>query len=593
MEKTWTLIEAEDAAEKRMRQALIRLRGMAAAPLAPVLAARGIDPDALSEFFHPEKQAITDPFLLKDLPVAADRLLRAHRTREKVLVFGDYDVDGVTAVALMVNFLRENGFQVEFYLPDRYEEGYGLSYKGIDFARKIGASVLVTLDCGIQSVEKVRYANRRALDVIICDHHLPGPVLPPALAVLDPRRADCPYPNKDLTGCGVGLLLCKAIETRLSPDLNPDHDVISRYSDLAALSIACDLVAITGENRTLAARGIQKLRTNPHPGLAAMMQTETQGRTWDISDLVFFVGPRINSAGRLAHAYEAVRLFLPDEPTDQLAANLSERNEARKGVDRTMTEEALSLLQSDPHYEEKFSTVLFQPHWHKGVIGIVASRVMEHHYRPTIMLTEHEGMVTGSARSVAGFDLYGALEACRGELVQFGGHKFAAGLTMRKEQVPAFQQRFEQEVACRISPELLIPSLSIHALTHFRDLSPRFVDELEALGPFGPGHMRPVFATPEAEVLQVNVMKEHHLRLRLRQDDVIFEAIGFFMAAKWEALRRPGQLAVAYQPVMEHWNGESRLRLRLKDITLPACLPSGFLPSFSSSAAYLLATASR
>ncbi len=537
-------------------------------------------------FFTPEKQKPASPWLMKGMRQAVDRLQVASEERQSVMVYGDYDVDGVTSVSMFAGFLNDWGFQTSYYIPDRYREGYGLSYVGIDAAIVRGCKLIVTLDCGIQAVEKVRYAACKGVDVIICDHHTPGKELPEAVAVLDPKQADCPYPFKELTGCGVGLRLAEALQDHLVgqgwPLPEPDYSPAAKYADLIALSIACDIVPIEGENRSLVQRGISKLRENPISGLRALMEKTNTPRSWDVSDLVFFLGPQVNAVGRLGKATEGVALLMGEPGVPERASMLFDFNQERKSLDKLTAEEALSLLRDDPEDAQKHTTVLYQPHWHKGVVGIVASRLIETHFRPTILLTGKDGLLTGSARSVHGFDLYAALDACREVLVQFGGHKYAAGLTLREDQLEAFKKRFEEVVAATILPEQLIPEIVIDATVGFGQIDAHFMKVISAFEPFGPGNMRPVFATLDAEVLEVNVMKSEHLRLRVRQENVIFDAIGFFLASKWNALGKPDKVALAFQPDYETWQGETRLRLRIKDLCLPACLSSEFFSSASS-----------
>ncbi|MFN0204004.1 MAG: single-stranded-DNA-specific exonuclease RecJ, partial [Bacteroidia bacterium] len=399
--------------------------------LANILMQRGITTyQQAKNFFVPQKTDLYDPFLMKGMKEATERVLQAKRNHEKVLIYGDYDVDGTTSVALMSLFLQDWKVDFEFYIPDRYTEGYGISFKGIDYAKKIDAKVIISLDCGIKANDKVAYSNEQGIDFIICDHHTPGAELPEALAVLDPLRPDCTYPYKDLSGCGVGLKLAVALTKTFHEagfELpSPDYDVVDKYCDLVTLSIACDLVSIAGENRILAHYGLRKLRTNPSEGIKAIMNLSKIERKWDINDLVFFVGPRINSAGRLSHAKDAVEVLLGrSEFLSNLASDLHDANDERRNIDTETTTEAVSFIEGDAEYKKKVTTVLYNPNWHKGVIGIVASRLIEKYYRPTILFTLSDGKLVGSARSVAGFDLYAALEQCSEHLVQFGGHKYA------------------------------------------------------------------------------------------------------------------------------------------------------------------------
>lgn len=522
-------------------------------------------------FFVPELTQMHDPFLMRDMDVAVERILEAQRAGQKIMLLGDYDVDGTTAVTLLSLFLSNWGVAYEYYIPDRYKEGYGVSYQGIDYADQIGAALIISLDCGIKAVDKVRYAREKDIDFIVCDHHKPGAELPEAIAILDPQRPDCAYPDKNLAGCGVGLKLIQAIMQALSEKgesfPQADFDPLQQYCDLVTLSIACDIVPIIGENRVIAYQGLNKLKSNPMPGIKALMDQAGDTREWDISDLVFFVGPRINSAGRLGHASSAVEVLMGKslELTD-LAADLQTSNIARQDIDRLMTEEALSMIASDETFPQKSTTVLYQPGWHKGVIGIVASRLIEHHYRPTIMLTESEGKLVGSARSVVGFDLYEALDQCNGHLLQFGGHRYAAGLSMKPEQLVPFQQQFDAVVAQSLTPEQRSPVLYIDHILRFPEIDARFIRLINRMGPFGPSNRRPVFISRKVEVRFATFLKETHVKFVFEQEGVLIEAIGFNLGATWRELGETGPLDITYQPIFNTWNKKTQINLRLKDI---------------------------
>jgi len=536
--------------------------------LARILVRRGISSFAAAKaFYTPAQGELHDPFLMRDMDRAVARLLEAHDRQEPVLLYGDYDVDGTSAVATMMQAMRDLGFRVSFYIPDRYGEGYGISYQGVDYAHREGIRLMVSLDCGIKAMDKVQYAGLKGIDIIVCDHHTPGPVLPAAVAVLDPKRPDCPYPYKELTGCGVGMKLLQALTLRLREQghpLPPDYDPFAAYCDLLVLSIACDIVPITGENRVMAYHGLNKLRENPLPGIKALMDQAEGSRDWDISDLVFFIGPRINAAGRLEHARQAVRVLMGEDLEDG-ASNLQSSNDARKDLDRNMTEEALQLIGQDPEYSAGHSTVLFHPEWHKGVIGIVASRLIETHYRPTVLLTRSEGKLVGSARSVPGFDLYQALEACDEHLLQWGGHKYAAGLSLKEEVFPAFRQAFDAAVARSITPEQRVPVLYIDELISLPEVDARFVRLLNRMAPFGPQNRRPVFLAKGVQVAYHTVMKEEHIKLVIQQGETMVEAVGFNLARKWDSLQTD-RLDVAFQPMFNTWNQKTRINLRIKDI---------------------------
>ncbi len=538
--------------------------------LAQILIQRGIQTyEQARKFFVPELKQLHDPFLMQDMTSAVERLVLALDKGEKVLLLGDYDVDGTTSVALWAQVCQDLQIPHLYYIPDRYTEGYGVSYQGIDFAQAEGCTLMITLDCGIKALEQIRYATLKGLDVIICDHHQPGETLPQALAVLDPKRVDDLYPYKELTGCGVGLKLAQALVAQLRTegfDLpSDDYDPLHSYADLLALSIACDIVPITGENRVLAYLGLQKLRSTPSLGLAALMDQATHDRQWDISDLVFFIGPRINAAGRLEHANAAVEVLLArSENLIELANALQDSNDARKDLDRQMTEEALALIeQTTP--SEAATTVLYQSHWHKGIIGIVASRLIETYYRPTVLLTASEGKLVGSARSVPGFDLYQALEACDEHILQWGGHKYAAGLTLQPSAFEAFRNQFERVVTQAMAPELKEQALQIDASLPLEAISDRFVRLLNRMEPFGPYNRRPVFQATGIEVLESHILKEKHVRLRLEQNGYRLTAIGFNLAEKWERLPK-GTIDIAFQPVFNTWNNQTRIDLRLRDI---------------------------
>lgn len=539
-------------------------------PLAGILVQRGISSfEQARFFFRPSLTSLHDPYLMKDMDRAVTRIVSAVSAGETILFYGDYDVDGTTAVTMMCLFAEDWGMVYDFYIPDRYTEGYGVSYKGIDYAQEIGASLIVTLDCGVKAVDQLSYARKLGIDVIVCDHHRPGEALPPSVAVLDPLRQDCEYPCKYLTGCGVGLKLLQA----LSPALvqagvkGPDqYDPVASFADLATLSIACDIVPILGENRIIAFHGLEKLKKAPLPGLKAIMDQADGDRSWDISDLVFFVGPRINSAGRLSHAREAVEVMMGKSTAlQELAQELQQSNDERKLLDKEMTREALAMIAADATHPHAHSNVLFNEAWHKGVIGIVASRVIEHHYRPTVLLTESEGKLVGSARSVSGFDLYAAIDAASEHVIQFGGHKYAAGLTMKKESFPAFRKKFDQVVAQSITEDQKMPSLLLDLEIGFSEIDAKLIRILREMEPFGPGNKRPVFLSRNVLVRHARIIKEEHVKLVLEQEGRRFEAIGFGLAAKWLG-HQAQYVDLAFQPVFNTWKQEVKINLRLKDI---------------------------
>ncbi len=540
-------------------------------PLTNILWQRGITSlEKARSFFQPDKSNLYDPFLMKGMQEATDRILKAKQNHEKIMVYGDYDVDGTTSVTMMCLFLSDWGMDFEYYIPDRYNEGYGISFKGIDYAIKIGASLIISLDCGIKANDKVKYANLNQIDFIICDHHTPGNELPEAVAVLDPLQSDCSYPCKDLTGCGVGLKLITGLTQVFSlagvPLPEADYNPFERFCDLVTLSIACDIVPIRDENRIIAFWGLQKIRTNPSPGIAAIQSLSTTERRWDINDLVFFVGPRINSAGRLGSAKDAVEVLLgKSDILTRLAEDLHEANDERKNIDTDMTAEALNMIAKDSEYPERSTTVLYKKEWHKGVIGIVASRLIEKHYRPTILFTFSNGKLVGSARSVVGFDIYQALESCSEVMVQFGGHKYAAGMTIIPENFELFRNQFDDTVKKTITADQKEPVLWIDYDLGFNDITEKMLRMLRYIEPFGPENPEPIFATLNVKVTDYNIVKEAHLRLVLQHQNISLNAIGFNLAEKFMTLNTD-TLHITYHIGVNQWNGKNIIQLSLKDI---------------------------
>ncbi len=539
-------------------------------PLTNILVQRGIDTfDKAKYYFVPNIAEMHDPFLMKDMDKATERLLQAKINKEKILVYGDYDVDGTTSVAMMSLFLTDWGFDFEYYIPDRYTEGYGVSFKGMEYAAKIGAKVIVSLDCGIKANEKVTFAKLRGIDFIVCDHHKPGDELPDAYAVLDTLQDDCQYPCKDLSGCGVGLKLIQGLTKVLVnagfPLPQKDYDPILQFCDLGALSIACDIVPIVGENRIITFFGLKKLRENPGIGLKAIMDLAKGERKWEISDLVFFIGPRVNSAGRLGSAKDAVEVMLgKHEKLALLAEELHDTNHERKSIDTDITAEALELIANDSLYPQKSTTVLYKSDWHKGVIGIVASRLIEKHYRPTILLTESDDKWVGSARSVIGFDLYAALEKCSDFMIQFGGHKYAAGMTVKPENLAAFAAAFDKVVTDTILPTQKEPILFTDHDLPFPEINDRLLRLLQRMEPFGPENPEPVFTAYKVEITDYTILKEAHLRLVLKQHGITFTAIGFGMAEKFRT-SNPTFVNIAFHLHQNNWHGKQSIQLMLKD----------------------------
>jgi single-stranded-DNA-specific exonuclease len=538
--------------------------------LVNLLAQRGLDTlDKVKTYFQPDGSLLHDPFGLRDMDKAVDRILQAIQAGEAILLYGDYDVDGTTSVALMKCFFSDWGIELDYYIPDRFQEGYGISLQGIDVAAQKGVQLLIALDCGTKAVDKIRYAREKGIDVIVVDHHTVGEELPPAVAMINPRHPDCAYPFKELPACGLAMKLAQALASRLpalGTHVRPpaDPDVLARYCDLLALSIACDIVPLVGENRVLIAKGLQKLKTKPLPGIAALMQLSATDRPWEVEDLVFFLGPRINSAGRLYTARDSVDLLLGKGPNlHQFAADLNDYNVERKQLEEVIHKEALAMVVA-PEEAARASTVLWHPDWNKGVVGIVASRLIERHYRPTILLTESNGYWVGSGRSVEGFDLYAAIEAASEHLLQFGGHKYAAGLTMSAEQRVPFKEAFDAYVEAHLLPAQRLPTLELAGRLDFQQLTDRFIRQMRLFGPFGPENPEPVFYTEPVEVKDARILKENHLRLMLQQGALAFEAIGFNLSWKWRE-PSPKLLRIAFQPDIKTWKGRVSIQLKLKD----------------------------
>ena len=537
--------------------------------IAQLLIGRGIsDFDAAKTYFRPSLDDLHDPFLMKDMHKAVSRLEEALGNGEKILVFGDYDVDGTTSVALVYSFLKDLG-QVDFYIPDRYKEGYGLSFQGIDHAKQNDFSLIIALDCGIRAVEKVAYANTLGVDIIICDHHLPGTELPAACAILDPKQADCLYPFKELCGCGVGFKLLQAYCEKN----NADFDRLTSRIDLVAIAIAADIVPITGENRVLTTFGLEKINRQPSTGIRALLEYTKMNRELTISDVVFIIAPRINAAGRIASGNRAVELLISNNFNHALefSAEISKYNLTRRDLDKDVTESALELIRNDAFYQTSCTTVVFNPDWHKGVVGIVASRLIEQQYKPTIVLTESEGKATGSARSVHGFDVHAALTECEDLLEQFGGHMYAAGMSMKLENVDAFRTRFEAVVASRIEEHMLTPKLHVDLEIDLDRITPKFMAILKQFAPFGPGNMNPVFVSRNliADDVQTMGADGSHLRFKPKQEGISHEpqqAVAFKMGNLFHALSDGKPFDMAYTIEENHWKDRVYLQLNVKDI---------------------------
>ena len=536
-----------------------------------ILACRGIRTAAEARaYIRPSLDSLHDPFLMRDMGKAVDRLCQAIDNHERIMVYGDYDVDGTTAVALMYSFLRTQTDNLIYYIPDRYTEGYGISTKGIDTAKEKGCSLVIALDCGIKAVDKMDYANSLGIDFIICDHHTPGDVTPRAVAVLNMKRKDCMYPFKELSGCGVGFKLVQAYAQRRGLDMQEVYKLLP----LLAMSIASDIVPVTGENRILAFYGLRAINAFPSVGLQAIMQIAgIEGKTITISDLVYKIGPRINAAGRIKSGSEAVRLLITDDAEAALrfAKEIDSYNQDRRDFDTKTTDEALEQLQKDPMNSEKFTTVVYSPEWHKGVVGIAASRLTETYYRPTIVLTAGEDdIISGSARSVSDFDIYTAIDSCRDLLTNFGGHKFAAGLSMHLKDLPEFQRRFEEYVAAHITPEQQCPTLDIEAEVELSDMNWKMYKILQCLEPFGPGNERPLFLCRHL-INNRNtraVSDGRHLHLDLTDCVVAMDGIAFGHGDKAMHLQNGNSVDVCFYLEENSFRGRTTLQMNAQDIKL-------------------------
>jgi len=539
--------------------------------LATLLVQRGISTyDEAKKFFRPSLDDLYNPFLMKDMQAAVERIEQAIRGNERILVYGDYDVDGTTAVALIYSFLQKSYSKIGYYIPDRYNEGYGISLKGIDYAAENGYSLIIALDCGIKANEKVAYAHSRRIDFIICDHHLPGDQIPQAVAVLDPKRPDCKYPFKELSGCGVGFKLLQAYCQKNGINM----EELYQYLDLVAVSIASDIVPVIDENRVLSFYGLQKLNVNPSKGLRSIIRIAgIEKQQIAIDDIVFRIGPRINAAGRMESGKSAVDLLCADDDliAFEMGSLINSCNNDRKNVDRLITHEALRMIASDSKAPHRNTTVLFNPTWHKGVVGIVASRLIETYYRPTVVLTQSGNMATGSARSVPGFDLYQAVEACADLLESFGGHMYAAGLTMKVENVQAFKDRFEEVVNKTITSELLIPQIDIDEELSLDQIDEKFFRILKQFQPFGPGNMSPIFVTENVtdngEGRLVGPDKEH-IKLSLFNADKTktYQAIAFQLAEHYRSIHEGKPFDICYTITENVFRGQTTLQIRVKDI---------------------------
>jgi single-stranded-DNA-specific exonuclease len=570
MEKKWIIKERGDSVVvKQLANSLA-----VSESLANLMVQRNITtPEEANTFFNPGLDYLHDPFMMKDMNIAVDRLSTAIKKNEKILVYGDYDVDGTTAVALVYSFLREQYSNVEYYIPDRYKEGYGVSLQGIDFAVQNNCRLIITLDCGIKAIEKIKYARNKGLDVIVCDHHYPGDEIPGALAVLDPKQPGCSYPYKELSGCGVGFKLIHAY----SKIHGIPFSSIEHYLDLVAVSIASDIVPITGENRVLAYFGLKRLNESPRTGLREIIREADVCRALTIEDVVFKIGPRINAAGRMETGSRAVELLIANDTkvATGISKEINNYNIERRSVDRVITTEAMRMISEDQRAVNAKTTVLFNPSWKKGVIGIVASRLIETYYRPTVILTESNGFATGSARSVHGYDLYQAIEACSDLLENFGGHMFAAGLTLKKENIRPFIERFEQYVNNTITEDQMLPRVLIDTELSFEEINEEFFRVMSQFQPFGPENMSPIFVSRNVFDNRTGRMvgaSGEHLKLDLCQESTgtkTIPAIAFGQANHFEYIRKGNPFDICYSVEMNEFRGNKNLQLNIRDIKTP------------------------
>ena len=577
MQKRWVFAKALKEVESTQAIALLEEKLQVPELIARLLVRRGIHSyEEAKSFFRPSPGEMPDPFLMKDMNRAVDRLQRAIENKENILIYGDYDVDGTSSVALVYAYLSRFHENIDYYIPDRYAEGYGISTQGIDAAENSDVKLIIALDCGIKSIDKIQYAKEKGIDFIICDHHRPGDELPDAVAVLDPKREDCAYPYKELCGCGVGYKLLQA----WTRSTQRDEDILFEYIDLVAVAIAADIVPITGENRIFTYYGLKKINESPAHWVKAILLLSGKTLPLDISNLVFIIAPRINAAGRIDSGKNAVRLLTSQSEKEALecASQIDQNNDERKHLDKEITRHALELIEANEQLKVAKTTVLFHDSWHKGVVGIVASRLTDTYYRPTILLTNNNGKLTGSARSVRDFDVYDAIEACSHLLEQFGGHKYAAGLTLSIENFEAFRDAFEKQVAATIPDELLIPAIEIEEEISFELLRkskqeelPRFYRILKQFSPFGPGNMNPVFVAKGLKDSGLaRCLKDEHLKMSVYQNDksLQFDAIAFGKGNLLNEILSGKKFDMAFTLEENYWNGKTSLQLMVKDIRI-------------------------
>jgi single-stranded-DNA-specific exonuclease len=566
MQKRWT-VKAYQPNQEQLLQSSLRIHPL----LCRLLVQRSVTNfEAARQFFRPTLEDLHDPWKMKDMDKAISRIELAFFQHEKILIYGDYDVDGTTAVATVYAFLQKLYSNIEFYIPHRYREGYGISMQGIEYARDNDFSLVIALDCGIKSIEHITSAKEWGIDFIICDHHLPDAILPPAVAILNPKQADCPYPYKELSGCGIGYkLICAFAQKRGLPAAEAN-----KFLDLVATSIAADIVPMTGENRILAFHGLIKVNEDPLPGIKALITLSALKEKLTIANLVFVIAPRVNAAGRMDDARKAVNLFIENdvEKAAAIAAVLHADNFDRKEIDSTITQEAILLLQNDADIANRKSTVLYQAHWHKGVVGIVASRLIDkYYYRPTIILTQSNDKVAGSARSVMGFNVYEAIHQCKDLLENYGGHFYAAGMTLKTENVKAFQERFEEVVARTIHPDQLVPEIVIDSEIHFSDITPAFFNILKQFEPLGPENLRPVFLAKNlVDNGYSKIVKDEHIKFSVKQGRYgpTMSGIGFYMAEKFPVMAGKKPFDMVFSLDENEWNGQTSLQLKVIDIRI-------------------------
>ncbi len=533
--------------------------------IATLLIQRGIDtPEKAKKFFNPQLTDLYDPFLMKDMDFATDRIIIALKNNERILIYGDYDVDGTTSVATVFSFFRKLTNNIEYYIPDRYKEGYGVSKIGIDYAQSTGVNLIIALDCGTRSIELIDYAKSLNIDFIVCDHHLPGDELPKAVALLNPKRKDCNYPYKELSGCGIGFKLIQAYAQRV----DMPFEEVCKYLDLVAVSTCSDIVEIKDENRVLVYHGLKKLNEDPCIGLQALLQSYQIKKEYDVTDIVFGIGPKINAAGRIADAKSSVKLLIEENfhQAMEFAKTLIDNNLERKDIDNDITKEAQEILETSSVLRAKKSTVLYSEKWHKGVIGIVASRLIETYYKPTIIFSEVNGMLTGSARSIKDFDVHDAIGACGDLVVQYGGHKYAAGLTIKKESFEAFSEKFEEIVRQNSTEELLTPEIAYDLELNFKDINMNFYDTLKMFRPHGPGNMSPIFRTNQILDSGSKVVKEKHLKLSAYQSGSKMDGIGFNLSEMIPMINANKPFDMCYSIELNEYKGYVNLQLKVRDI---------------------------